>query len=1667
MDFSYRAGAPKATPGNQGLASPTVHRQMHGIKHVGNVDSPVAAMGPAPTMANIAVSARTDIKNSGQVFVSGFARAGKAGARWARGLEECDWLSASHRARAQKGVWSRECQEWRSVFAPAAPRAHEFLGVVARLRSQAKAVAAQKQRQRLSMAEAHSAGRKAVAEELARREDFRAYLAPKGQVVKMTGAGPVVQIDNRRRGIALEEADLLKKIGQRVARQKPKAARPPVSDEAGRAGGAHRRRKVRWGTRRPRGHRPTKLPFPRRPKKAAGEAKIMAPSPRATDAGERAAARARFAFLLRALLRPDSLGLAPSAYPSVEGGEGAAAAAALFWALASMLIVAGPAVAICWLVCLGVAFGRARPSRWCWPASVRPDADVISRAKVLASEADAHNRAMHSANGNIGPQVEDRTKDFSTRLYAAGEYATARLPALGNAMVVITEYLYGGRPERGGRAGVRSFDATMLRETFSLDIGVERGNHRATNARGTVVHENAYQLSYPQGSGRVPLERRDVTSVEMLVPENELEVSQVASMPDRPWPELCGPNRLKRADASAFWNPGASPTEFARAESDIYASRFAGPRGNRQVLGWEAQAPNRGMALGHIAQAEAHGSSYYRFFFHLWHEFILCCMVEGTVTSWGPRAQDNQLVPRNISGPRDLDYDVAGGDIRKTIRLIPMSARAAPTAAGLMVNPEAAFQTDANAASNIAAVADGEEAFLDIEGLSDDQVRAAIRLLASRDWELAWGFDTHERAVGGGPEPGTFFTTWLNRSNEFHDGAPGVNKIYVHYGARIGESQRDCEYRFLGRGAPADPERGLDPIEANPANSPWMQPPTRGLLTSVALRFISLHAASRDAWDAWDAVVYRIAAYNPERLPSTVRGAGNGRVYAFGDRDIALPRDLTLGGYFDRVRHQVSPALDAPDVMQILSAHSRAVLWSTFYAAHALAVSLNWSTYALSMRQEEWRVVNGTLVAASQYQAAHVNGLTRRYGETDLTAASVFHATACAMMYGLRPDNFTLLTSTQSVAPIYTPRQAPFLANAYHEMWMLDMLPHHMSLPLPDSVPSWPTTAPKPMASATDRIRPRVRLSRDLEPFIGRGYIQDGGMHANAQFYASVSAGRGTNGIWRFRSDLAAPITPDIGLASWNSPFQYEWPVAPGTFQPTWLGPQNSVMGAYLLPGSIQNWSAGPNRIQAIGVESTADNDFVRAAFARLTLEERPASVAIEYVLPSQFRVEEPGGSDFSILIWANEDGSYATQSLVPNTANVSADLQPPGSGSSAYRLPSHLANHNTVHHYGWGGAEQASSTRDAGSGTMAGKGVFNFGTRSSQGARDRSGSAMPESIGSGQGVTYSVGRGAYHQEPGRVIAKIAAARALAAEEQAQAAAAADEARAGALREQAEDSYRGRSFSPGPIVDRSHKATQPPPAAGGPSGRTPGPAYVPKNPVDQAGARDRVLGAGGGGRASSRVQPPSRLPGATRGGAEGKPPGTTGDRLPFPPTKTPSGGKPRGGQTKQVGSGSDPVDSQRAEVAPKLQAVADATASLYRARGGRDQRAAADKLDQAQAALAAWIVSNTGPGAKRSDGGGGAKPAPEEPPIGQVLNPGDNKEADLSPITDEANDAGAGQAQSRLQEVLGRPPVSGGDRDPDKLGDPALDRVIAEDAAADFLARTDPGPDIPSDDPEN
>jgi hypothetical protein len=794
------------------------------------------------------------------------------------------------------------------------------------------------------------------------------------------------------------------------------------------------------------------------------------------------------------------------------------------------------------------------------------------------------------------------TTDRASESAILGEWTSARLPELAGAAVVLTEFLLGAKiGENGNPVSAGQYPMQMLDSRIRL-----------TDA-GILNSKNEYIKSYPEFSGRLPVQTTDNTPLAVLSALNNVQ-EVVPSPLIQVKVNVLGSYLLSDTfkDLSAFWGDLSNPDAVRLAEKALSVFRFGGTKGARQILGWESAADERSHIYREMADLDREGQNYLRFMFYAWAQYLQASLFRSAARPGSLAPGLTPILEAPITPQTNLDYDPLLPFSRNQVHFTHLAALRTPGPQNLPgnINPEEPLMGNTAAASQLRSdVAAGLAHILDVSMMSTKMIRQAILHFSPTDRTARWAAN-----LGTLTNPILRYSP-LSRFVELNrDGTSisGVTHFIIHHGNRrqlTADEEKAWENEVLGRASyatPPDPVTGAGPITPRPpvpANSPWAIFFDRSDTRELIRHFCILHHASTDAYKALDMAIYRLGSFNLAASPAAMGNASTNHVDCFGQRMLRFPPDITTTAYFDPFRRPAILASDAPDIEAFFSLTPNRTVWHTFFSVHAVATSLNWAAYAYTMLGAEWQAVAAARVP-SETRRNLVHQMVNRFSDLELNPWSVFHHTATALMYGFAPQSSTWESTSQVVVPQWHSHSAPWLANPYHEMWLLKMLPRHMVLPTETSLPTWPREEPSPMTTGFDKIVPEVRIGRDSKPFSGRAFLQDGGMMANLQHYAAVGLQLTTGALPSYREELTDKSPFEyLRLARWISPFQYDFPRNPDVYLPRWMA-SGGVFSNFLLPGSVRNYDSAANRVLAVGITHTQD-----PAIEEIPEEAEPAEV--------------------------------------------------------------------------------------------------------------------------------------------------------------------------------------------------------------------------------------------------------------------------------------------------------------------------------------------------------------------------------------------------------------------------------------------------------------------------
>nr|QKO02089.1 hypothetical protein [Macrophomina phaseolina fusagravirus 5] len=608
-------------------------------------------------------------------------------------------------------------------------------------------------------------------------------------------------------------------------------------------------------------------------------------------------------------------------------------------------------------------------------------------------------------------------------------------------------------------------------------------------------------------------------------------------------------------------------------------NRFLDSRGNRQVAQWEAEQWGRWLRVSQFAGTSGDDFCYMQAAYRLWARWFT--LQSGSLGGAG----------YNVVCPQP------GTDIGLTF----INARAVlgPNAP----NPEGPMWTD----DAQMGLQDGSKQFIDAEGLSEEELIELISVLAP----VRSGNQLLQMESRNGVGPHQLYLFGPNRY--LYDN--GVDEIFIHLGnSAIPDAATQQRIRERVHGVSSSATVG-----------------------SVIRYLATKHNAIKDLENGLEAVMLRGFVYKSNMIRNR-RANLRSRQYinADGNWGLYLPRDKTSSAYFDALRVPLEPS---PMIQYMLQMQPREVVKNALFLCHSRAVSLNWASYAISMLGQQWAARPGQV--ANQFVRNHIDAWLRRFGIENINLWSTAHANAMAHQYGFAPSPTARATEELWVRNWWVDTQAPYLANPYLELWLMELIPSHQLLPFYDKenivAPGQEPGSPMPALDFAS-FEDWVPVSRDLSPFSGCTWMSDGGMTRNAQFYAA----QGRNNQFRYEGG-----NPHFQLSRWAARFRHQAPQNTANVDIAWMGDLNEPFADFILPGSMPCLRMEANRVYAWGVTMTDHGD--RQASRRwhgLSIGQGNNCLMINYVHPLKERREIEALQDYSIFIW-EKDNKYTGMTAV------------------------------------------------------------------------------------------------------------------------------------------------------------------------------------------------------------------------------------------------------------------------------------------------------------------------------------------------------------------------------------------------------------------------------------
>jgi len=830
----------------------------------------------------------------------------------------------------------------------------------------------------------------------------------------------------------------------------------------------------------------------------------------------------------------------------------------------------------------------------------------------------------------------------------AAEYKTPPLAHLNNAIAVPDEALFSARDDLPfSRLGAETVPSVLSHERITV-VNTLQGDNIQFMKFG---RNNTYFRSFPDDRSRLP-QRVEETSAKIFhsigARIGEIPIDYIDLQP------LAVPFNFIGSSASgsplqALLEGDSSPDVIKQADKLLSTRRMAGTRGNRQILGWEANLANRAQDMTALAMASSRGQRYLTFMTQLWIHYFDRAIAQ---MSNAPFSLAHGIVvdPNPRVAPAQPFDPAVILDVARAIGVQHLSARFPPAQAAAAAGPEDPLW--ANQGAMIDQIAEGYTTFIDAEGLTKEQLQLAIKCFAPYVRSAALRVQAHTLA-----DQTHQYTQWpgayLAETPNFLNSHAGTTEFAIHWGTKQAPANFDAEY--LGRGGAAN---------ANAPNSPWNIRFSLSTIRQVMEHWCVKHHAWADCWAAFDIVAHRFQWFSVGvSNPAAAANAPNVLINAFGERSLALPRNFTLPAYFDCFRPTMPTAQHGAELVKIWNLLPRQLCWLGNYATCTVSTAFNWAARSIGVSGEVIDAFANPAGGNNDYERNHADTFTRQMFADSVTPWARIFRKAVAMMYGTAPTDSVLLSLAQKPARNYWhARKAPFFQTSYYDAWALKMVPFSHVLPAAGEVPAWPEGELRPAVLAEQATR--IRLARATVAWTNRAYVQDGGFLRNMQFYAAA----GMNGGYRFEATAANAVTHDLHNvlteANWNVPFQYEWSPPTNEHNLSSLGARGSVFADYIAPTSLL-YRVRDNRVLSRGIRQ-ADNipaaqvgDLCRRWF-EMTSGGKWNNVCLAYQPPINYQYQPAPVADYSMVIYNDWQGDFSHIDFVPINAPQASRLAGP-----------------------------------------------------------------------------------------------------------------------------------------------------------------------------------------------------------------------------------------------------------------------------------------------------------------------------------------------------------------------------------------------------------------------
>ncbi|BBB86777.1 hypothetical protein [Rosellinia necatrix fusagravirus 1] len=649
---------------------------------------------------------------------------------------------------------------------------------------------------------------------------------------------------------------------------------------------------------------------------------------------------------------------------------------------------------------------------------------------------------------------------------------------------------------------------------------------------------------------------------------------------------------------------GAEP--FKQAAGVLGLNRFLYTRGNRIVVGWEANDYNRGLDIQR-AYMHARVTEFRATAIRLWARYFVAVQARDLL-------RDEPAYARNVDDPSTR------------VAITHINAQYIPPLAGNpAVNPEAPLWTQA--AQDGLAV--GTKQFIDAQGMSIDQVAELVGVMSPLTVDNLPSL----RLVNGDS---------YHFGQSRHSIPNQVDEIFVHWGTEPIPNANDITY--IANSAHRFPE--VDIVDS-------------------VIRIFAGKYGARSAIDIGceyamhKGVVYPVAGPRGIRGRKPSENSSTRYLYSDGCDEMHLPRDRTFIGYFtpfltSGTLSDLAATTLAPEVnVRLMSAQA--------LVAHTRATSLNWACKSITMLGDQWDARN--VRTANQWVRNHIDAIVRDYYNSYDNAWSNHFANTTATQYSYSPSRDMRILEGQYVANVWQSFMVPTLTNHYHELWAMDMIPEYQILPYFDrAAQTHHVTVDANQPSivgdmVTYNSQREVKVGRDTTIFPGRNHI-GGGHEYNMQVYMAQGDFENNQQRWRFQPGVQnrPPMLPAYTQLEYSYQLANPW-VTTTAQNVIWMEPIGSPFADFIQPGSLRHYIQAGNRLLAWAARenTTPGNgmapDHVRRTY-RASLGAPHQSLMVNYVAPDAVHQEVDPPADYSFLI-VTRGSSYAGMILQQHNAEI------------------------------------------------------------------------------------------------------------------------------------------------------------------------------------------------------------------------------------------------------------------------------------------------------------------------------------------------------------------------------------------------------------------------------